>query len=63
MKIIVATQEEKDDLLKQSKYIHYLENIDSDKANTLMHLYMNPDMIEVSPHRLKMMDMSDVIMY
>ena len=48
IKIIVNSQELKDKLLKESEYIHYLEYIDSDKANTLMHIYMNPDMIEVN---------------
>ena len=48
IKIIVNSQELKDKLLKESEYIHDLEYIDSDKANTLMHIYMNPDMIEVN---------------
>ena len=48
IKIIVNRQELKDKLLKESEYIHDLEYIDSDKANTLMHIYMNPDMIEVN---------------
>ena len=63
MKIIVDTQEEKDNLLKESKYIHdwgfdlrggrrsnpkyKLISLNSDHANILMHIYMNPEMIEV----------------
>ena len=60
MKIIVSTQEQKDRLLKESEYIHdfceCVEDIDgynrwvglnSDEAGTLMHIYMNPDMIIV----------------
>lgn len=62
LRIIVDTQKEKDELLAQSEYIHYYMELgyltrlvkkvafglDSDKANTLMHLYMNPDIIEVA---------------
>ena len=65
MKIYVDTQEQKLEILKQSKYIHdFLEvikiktkdgkikekyiGLDSDKAGTLMHIYMNPDMIIVN---------------
>jgi len=64
MKIYVDTEEQKQDLLEQSKYIHdFLEivkvktkdnkvktkwiGLDSDKAGTLMHIYMNLDMIIV----------------
>jgi hypothetical protein len=47
VRIFVETEEEKKDLLRQSKYVHYLEEIDSDLANTLMHIYMNPDCIIV----------------
>lgn len=54
MKIFVDTQEQKDRLLAESEYIHYLSEIDSDKASTLMHIYMNPDMIIVkTPNILK----------
>ena len=64
MKIIVETEEQKQDLLKQSEYIHdflinkddikglgrnWLIGLDSDKAGTLMHLYMAPEIIEVDP--------------
>jgi len=52
MKIIVSTQQAKDSLLAQSEYVHWLECIDSDKAGTLMHIYTNPDMIEVVPDLL-----------
>jgi len=64
MKIYVNTEEEKQELLNQSKYIHdFLEvvkyknekgkkktkwiGLDSNKANTLMHIYMSPDIIVV----------------
>jgi len=47
MKIIVNSKKEKKALLKESEYIHYLSEIDSDKAGILMHLYMNPDIIVV----------------
>ena len=62
MKIIVKSEQEKQDLIEQSKYIHdFLEvlkdengkevwiGLDSDKANTLMHIYMAPEIIEVKP--------------
>ena len=48
MKIIVDTQKQKDALLQESEYIHYLTEIDSDMAPTIMHIYLNPDMIEIS---------------
>ena len=51
IKIIVNSQELKDKLLKESKYIHDLEYIDSDKASTLMHIYMNPDIIELNQNK------------
>ena len=51
MKIIVNSKKEKKALLKESEYIHYLREIDSDLAPTLMHLYMNPDMIKVKKKR------------
>jgi hypothetical protein len=64
MKIYVDTEEQKQDLLRQSEYIHdFIEvikfktkdgkikekwiGLDSDKVGTLMHIYMNPDMIIV----------------
>lgn len=64
MEIYVNNIEEKEILLKESKYIHDFMKIlkiktkdgkvtqkviglDSDKANTLMHIYMNPDMIKI----------------
>jgi len=61
MKIIVESEEEKKELLEQSEYIHYFVVpcylkrkgakrficLDSKKAGTLMHIYMNPDIIEV----------------
>ena len=47
MKIIVNTIEDKIALLKESEYVHDLGYLDSDKCNTLAHIYMNPDMIVV----------------
>jgi len=64
MKIVVKSEELKNQILEQSKYVHdFLEvvkyknkkgekkekwiGLDSDKAGLLMHLYLNPDMIEV----------------
>jgi hypothetical protein len=65
MIIHVNTEEEKQSLLNQSKYIHdFLEvvkkikdkdgkqiekwiGLDSDKAGSLMHIYMAPDIIVV----------------
>jgi hypothetical protein len=50
-KIVVPTQEDKDQLLLASRYIHNLRNIDTDinGANVLAHLYHNPDLIVVEP--------------
>ena len=58
IKIIVDTQKEKEDLIEESEYIHdFVEfsgffkkqviSLDSDKANTLMHIHKNPDLITV----------------
>lgn len=62
IKIIVDSEETKQDLLKQSEYIHdfvieaensnmprpdYIMGLDPEKASTLMHIYMNPDLIIV----------------
>jgi hypothetical protein len=64
-KLIVKTEEEKQEFLKASEYIHYLsfsgyktrfgkkgyESCDSDimAVNWFMHLYVSPDAIEVRP--------------
>lgn len=62
MKIIVESEEQKQEILKQSEYIHdflvnkddikglgknWLIGLDSDRAGILMHLYMAPGIIEV----------------
>lgn len=47
MEIIVSSEKIKKDLINESKYIHNLKNIDSDKASTFMHIYLNPDLIKV----------------
>ena len=64
MKIIVGSEELKQEILQQSEYIHdflinredikrlgndWLIGLDSDKAGILMHLYMSPQIIEVDP--------------
>jgi len=64
MKIIVETEEQKQELLQQSEYIHnflisqedvenrgenWLIGLDPNKAGILMHLYMAPQIIEVQP--------------
>ena len=67
MKIIVETEELKEEILKQSKYVHdflinkndvkglgkdWLIGLDSDKAGILMHLYMAPQIIEVKQQKV-----------
>ena len=49
-KIVVPTQEDKEQLLLASRYVHNLRNIDTDinGANVLAHLYIAPDLIEVA---------------
>ena len=62
MKIIVESEEQKQEILRQSEYIHdflvnkddikglgknWLIGLDSDRAGILMHLYMAPEIIEV----------------
>ena len=49
MKIIVKTQEEKDQLIAASEYLHYLKNIDTDipMINSICHIYLYPEMIEI----------------
>lgn len=66
MKIIVETEEQKQELLRQSEYIHnflisqedvenrgenWLISLDPNKAGILMHLYMAPQIIEVQPKK------------
>jgi len=48
-KIIVPTEFDKEQLIKAFKYIHNLHSIDTDfmAINTIAHLYLNPDTIEV----------------
>ena len=62
MKIIVESEELKQEILKQSEYIHdflinkddvkglgkdWMIGLDSYKAGILMHIYMSPQIIEV----------------
>ena len=64
MKIIVESVEQKQELLKQSKYVHdflinkndikelgknWMIGLESDRAGILMHLYMAPEIIEIQP--------------
>ena len=61
--VVIDLEKEKQEILKQSKYIHdflinkddvkglgkdWIIGLDSDKAGTLMHLYMAPQIIEVT---------------
>jgi len=44
IKIMVPSKKVKEELIKESRYLEYeVRDIDSDKANTLMHLYLLPD--------------------
>ena len=52
IKIIVDTAQEKEDLIKQSMYIHSLVSADIAQTNTLAHLWIAPDSIEVKNLRL-----------
>ena len=65
IKIIVDSQELKNKILLESKFIHDLECIDgydhSDKASTLMHIYMNPDLIEVNQNKDEDSDLEEVL--
>jgi hypothetical protein len=49
VKIQVATQEDKEQLLKASEYIHNMRELDTDfmMVNTIAHLYTCPELIEV----------------
>ena len=65
MKIIVQSEELKQEIIKQSEYVHnflinkddikglgkdWLIGLDSDKAGILMHIYMASQIIEVNPN-------------
>lgn len=49
-KIIVPTEYDKQQLLLAFKYIHYLSDLDTDykAVNTIVHLYLSPDLVEIS---------------
>lgn len=47
IKIIVDSEKEKQKLIKESKYIHDLKNIDTDKCSTLTHIYLVSEIIEI----------------
>ena len=46
-KIVVASEELKQAILKESKFVHDNRKIDIDACNFLAHLYLNPDKIIV----------------
>ena len=48
-KIVVPSEQDKQQLLAAFAYIHNLRNIDSDymAVNTIMHIYERPQLIEV----------------
>lgn len=48
-KIIVPTERDKEQLLKAFRYLHDTWNIDTEyyAVNTIVHTYLNPDLIEV----------------
>jgi hypothetical protein len=39
-KIIVSSEDEKQELLEESEYVHYLTNADSELMGTLMHIFL-----------------------
>lgn len=53
IRIIVDSEQSKEQLLRAIEYIHYLGCIDSDyiAVNCLMHHYLYPDSIEVNPEQ------------
>jgi hypothetical protein len=52
-KILVHTERDKDQLLKAFKYLHDHGSIDPEyyAVNTLIHMYLNPDLIEVDEEK------------
>ena len=67
IKIIVDSEKLKQQLIDESEYIHdFVEftglfkkqviSLDSDKANTLMHIHKNPDIITVIKNNFSDMD-------
>lgn len=48
MKIVVKTEEMKQDLINQSRYIHD-QRISVDGCSTFAHLYLAPHLIVVDP--------------
>lgn len=51
VKIIVDSEQSKEQILNAIEYIHNLECVNSDymAVNSLMHLYLYPDAVEVRP--------------
>ena len=48
IKIIVDSQELKDKILSELEYVLQSGDVDTTKASTLRHIYMNPDLIELN---------------
>ena len=44
--IIVESEADAEALLKESEYLHYLKEVDTDKAPVLTHLYLNPETVK-----------------
>ncbi len=70
MKIYVENEEQRWGLLEESKYIHdFLEDaggrwigLDPNKANTLMHIHINPNIIVVKEQvKLGLSDIMDLL--
>lgn len=51
-RIVVPSEDAKQQLLAASRYLHDLREIDTHyfMVNTLCHLYMNPDLVVVEPN-------------
>lgn len=49
IKIVVDTEQEKQELLAASEHIHYTFSVDTDipMVNFIAHLYLAPELIEV----------------
>jgi len=51
IKIIVDSQELKDKILSELEYVLRSGYVDTTKASTLRHIYMNPDLIELNQNK------------
>ena len=52
MIVTVKSMKEKEDILRESEYLHYNRDIDTDKCNSISHLWMKPELIRVEPEEL-----------